>query len=59
MGKKEYGYYCKKCNDGLVKLIVKSSKHTETVAVKKCTVCKYQYGIKELTGKDYPIDVTN
>lgn len=52
MTKNEETLNCGKCQKGTVKVIVKQTKFTTEMSVKKCTNCKYQYGIKEISNAE-------
>ena len=41
-------YKCGNCCDGIVEQQLKETKTGVEITVKKCTSCKYQYGVKGL-----------
>lgn len=41
-------FVCGKCDKGIIDYIVGENGEQVTVEIKKCTVCKHQYGIKEI-----------
>lgn len=46
MEKETIGLKCEKCENGIVEVTRDLTKKHEVIKVKKCSHCKYQYGIK-------------
>lgn len=41
-------FKCSKCDDGEVEVITKETKDYVSMEVKKCSVCKHQWGLKQI-----------
>lgn len=48
MEKSKVEYKCGNCSDGIVEQQIKETKTGVEIIVKKCSSCKYQYGVKGL-----------
>lgn len=49
MTKTEKFYKCERCTDGQVAAVISETKFSKEVKVKKCSSCKFQYGIKGIS----------